>query len=63
YCLDGQLYEQFKAEEDAFDPEYGEALCAAASFVPKEMGDAQYAFEMTTEDGTKYEACYTRRVK
>ncbi|MEG0935795.1 MAG: DUF4860 domain-containing protein [Clostridia bacterium] len=61
YCRDGQLYEQFKAEEDAFDPEYGEALCAAASFTPKQTGARQYLFEMTAQDGAKYEAHYTRR--
>ena len=54
YCVDGYLYESFMSEENPFNPEYGEDLCALRDFVPSISGK-RLTVRLTSVDGIERE--------
>lgn len=53
YCYDGMLRDLFIAEDDAFEPSYGEEVCPAGAFTA-ELTDGMVTVEMTDVEGKAY---------
>ena len=50
YCYEGELRDLFIDSEQEFEPEYGESICKAQSFVP-ELDDGLLTIRMTDAQG------------